>query len=62
MTKAKKKPTGASRKRTSARKKAGKPQVHKTQHPTPREARLKLKRDIEDKREAIRLKQLANHM
>ncbi len=62
MTKEKKKPTGASRKRTSARKKAGKPQVHKTRHPTPREARLKLKRETKDKREATRLEQLANHM
>jgi len=54
--------TKAKKKRTSARKKTDKPQVHKTAHPTPRETRLKLKRDIEDKREAARLKQLANHM
>ena len=62
MTKAKNKPATASKKSTRARKKAGKAQDHKTEHLTPRQARLKLKRDTEERMEAVRLKQLANHM
>ena len=52
----------AARKRNRARIRAGAEKARITVCPTPRETRLRHKRDIEDSKQAIRAAQLANHM